>query len=570
MAISQNDLLKIKLNATLGRQGLKDHATAGTLQKGLHVAEGRLYLSEDPNSYYPLGEIEQVLEFPAFATANPEKFYFKTPTKVLGWSDGTQWFYINNGFVAVSYNDTTGEVTFTRQDGTTAKITIPKANVGTSLRDGELVTADLSGAIKRSGAWLTTGIDINGITDDEVPTEKAVVDWVTNYVTQVMQGDNNRGLFVIGNPDTDITTAVPLPAKGDVWTVVADNTDPNNPVTSGMFAGETINAGDKIRYKIDNPADPPVLGVDYDIIPFVGVTLTDSFNISNSSIGASSVLTHTLYTMLTALTQSTGGRLNPIGNINLLTTNTPDAGQLGASTNIALTPVKKGDFYRVPASGIAANVNGVATPFSNPRAPIKGDWIVAVSDAATPTTTDFVVWSNIETTIIDALDSTSKNEALSANQGRILAEQVAVIEGDITNIQNDIADILEQTGGRLSPVAIDNVYGNNALYPITAANGQSYFTTDVSLIPVVQGDFYRVAATGTGIMDESGTNVTGLFEGNWLIAINDADTPTAADFIRWNIGPNVVNNLTATIAGSALDAVQGKALYDMIPKWDVE
>ena len=310
--------------------------TSGLHVGGIYFVDKRIYLAIDDNKYQQMSELRIIPSLPAADAATVEKgvIYYAVDTKLLAVAvtgeEDEEWAYLNNAYVDV-IPELDG-VYLVKADGTKKKIPIPTVDVGagtagelvsantdgelersgktiagimsdvdteistavdtleselTDLIDGkidkiaspvenEIVLADDAGGVKLSGKKFVTTIakTLDAYSDNEIPSEKAIVTEIQRQVQEALEGNRFRGTFTIGDGDTQITDTLTLEAIGigDNWSVIG------TPGATGTFLGVPISVGDTIIFKNKVDENGTITTADFVIKPYIGADIVDSLD----------------------------------------------------------------------------------------------------------------------------------------------------------------------------------------------------------------------------------------------------------------------------------------------------
>jgi hypothetical protein len=249
------------------------------------------------------------------------------------------WEYLNNAFVDVvsGTGANVSKVFLVKQDGTQIVIPIPTVDVGVGT-NGELVSANAAGVLGRSGKTIagimtdvgtaiTTAVEelegdvdekldekankVSGsveneiallddegdlktsgkkfvttiakagdvYSDNEVPTEKAIADFVLLKVAEATAGARFRGLLALNTSTGAITTDVITVSVdteaieiGDNWLVTG------TPGIPGIFYGVAIGAGDTIKFINRIAVSGTFTSADFEVIPNISIEVINSLD----------------------------------------------------------------------------------------------------------------------------------------------------------------------------------------------------------------------------------------------------------------------------------------------------
>jgi len=147
--------------------------------------------------------------------------------------------------------------------------------------ENEITLTDDEGGVKSSGKKFVTTIaqTAGQYSDDEIPTEKAVMTAVETRIQEALSGNRFRGTFTIGSGDSQITDTLstePI-GVGDNWTVIG------TPGATGTFMSTAIQVGDTIIFTNAVEAPATVQVGDFAIKPYVGADIVDGLTADQSS-----------------------------------------------------------------------------------------------------------------------------------------------------------------------------------------------------------------------------------------------------------------------------------------------
>lgn len=209
--------------------------------------------------------------------------------------------------------------------------------------------------------------------------------------------------------------------------------------------------------------------------------------------------------------------------------------------------------------------------FSNNRAILTK---VRVSDGAASSATYPI---NLATSVIDNLITSSADEALSANQGKVLKTQIGDLSTLDTTAQSDLVSAINEIAGQ-SGSGIVELTSSDYDYPTNSPTSVALWKLDNGIYSMQIGLHYR-PLSNTELTYGGFAIVTSLDTAAKEILLVQVSTAAedhlqfyhvTTDGVTWQdstgilTGKMLKNNLTQSTAGFPLDAAQGKVLKDTI------